>query len=175
MSVAFGRLSYAADVLLPLGCGHSHNGSRFDGAQASKKGRQMRSIFGFLLAPFPTATVTAITVAVWPKLDRGGVFAHPESMFILICLVFYMLQAVFGTIGVIILRQRMIVSPRSYIGLGVLAITLPVSLIVLWGAIHKSLSAYAVFYDLLLFAVGGAGAGLIFWAVAVRHRPPAAS
>jgi len=114
--------------------------------------------------------IQAIFVALWPKIDRGGVFAHPAAMFVLICLLFYMLQATIGAGCIMFMRRRILISLRSYVFAGLIAMALPVTFVVLLAASRGQLSPYATIYNVAFFTLGGALAGLVFWTVAVRSR-----
>lgn len=130
----------------------------------------MRIILGYVLAPFPAALIQAIFVALWPKIDMGGVFAHPASMFVAICLLFYLLQATTGVGSIVFMRRRMLTARRAYVYAGLVAITLPIAIAIIWAAIRDQLPISAMIYNLAFFAAGGALAGLVFWTTAVRPR-----
>lgn len=126
------------------------------------QGTLMRGIIAFLTAPIPAAIVQAVVVAIWPKPERGGVFEHPSSMFLVLCLIFYVLQALLGVpLAAVIGRQRR-PTPTSY-ALGGIAITSPILLIVGWTFIQQNLSTYQAIYNVMYFTAAGASIGMIAW------------
>ena len=122
----------------------------------------MRRIFTFLTAPIPAAIVQAVVVAIWPKPERGGVFEHPASMFIALCLIFYVLQAVLGVPVAAVIRWKRRTTLATY-AWGGIAITSPILLIVGWQFIRQDLSAYQAIYNLMYFTAAGASIGLVTW------------
>lgn len=58
-------------------------------------GHMLRSIGAFVVAPFPAALFQAIVVAIWPKQGQG-VFENPPSMFVALCLYFYIFGLLLG-------------------------------------------------------------------------------
>lgn len=91
-------------------------------------------------------------------------------MFVLMCLLFYVLQATTGAAGAIYLRRRGLVSLAHWVWTGLITLALPFDLVVLWGASDSQPSLWAIVYNIALFTAGGAVAGLVFWAIAIRGR-----
>ncbi len=128
----------------------------------------MRTIMGFVLAPFPAALVQALFVALWPKVERGGVFAHPASMFVAMCLLFYLLEVTIGIVCVAFMRRRSSLSVINHVCAGLVTIAAPLAVVVLFAS-ARGLPTSAVIYSLAFFTAGGAVAGLVFWAVVGRN------
>jgi len=123
-----------------------------------------RVVVAFLVAPFPTAAVQSVFVYLWPKKGMG-VFEHAQSMFLLICLLFYIIELVVAVPVYLAMRKRL---PRSMFGYGVAGsmITLIPIVAGLAAAMSRGqISTYALIYDLILFAAGGFVAGAVFWRV----------
>jgi len=131
-----------------------------------------RSIAAFLLAPFPAALFQAIVVAIWPKAGTG-VFEHPSSMFVAICLTFYIFGSIFGLPLWRFLRKRRPLTLRNHAFVGMVAMAFPVILGLGWVAFREGFSAYIAIYNISFFAAGGAAAGALFYLV--RHARKAAS
>lgn len=130
-----------------------------------------RVTLAFLLAPFPAALIQSIVVALWPKEGRG-VFAHPLSMFVTICLLFYLVELVVALPLYIAVRKRIPQSMSSYGLSGALMVLLPIAVGLGVSVVRDGLSTYAVIYDLAFFAIGGFLAGMVFWHVT---RPQSAA
>lgn len=77
----------------------------------------IRATMAFFLAPFPGALLQSIVVAIWPK-DGQGVFEHPASMFVAMCILFYGVALVLGTPALILMRRRNHRKLRDYVLLG---------------------------------------------------------
>jgi hypothetical protein len=110
-----------------------------------------RIIIAFLIAPFPAALIQAVFVAVWPKKGMG-VFEHPQSMFVLF------------------MRKRLPQGLLPYGLAGALMALLPFIIASAVGPLWRSLSSYAIAYNLAFFAIGGFLAGTVFWRVTRSHR-----
>ena len=120
----------------------------------------LRKTGAFLLAPFPAAFFQAIIVGFWPKKGMG-VFEHPSSMFVTICLLFYVFGLVIGIPLFLLLRKR-IRTLRDYALAGMAIILLPVIVAMSWAAFKGQVSSYVAVYDLAFFAIGGSLAGALF-------------
>jgi hypothetical protein len=129
----------------------------------------LRNLLAFLAAPLPGASIQSAAVALWPKPGMG-VFAHPLSMFVAICLLIYAFGIVLGVPAFLLLRRRNLSSLRAHAlaGLGVAAA--PVGLALLWSVARGSVSLYAVAYNLLYFGLAGLLAGATFWAISRPDR-----
>ena len=119
----------------------------------------------FLVSPFPGALLQSFVVAVWPKEDGYGIFAHPPSMFVFMCLVIYFFGLIFGAPTILFLAKRKIASLRAYIFAGIGVMISPIILVVIFFAINHAVTVYAALYNLALFIVSGAFAGALFWFV----------
>lgn len=128
-----------------------------------------RIALAFLLAPFPAALIQSIVVAVWPKPGMG-VFQHPLSMFITICLLFYLVEIALGVPLHLAVGRRGSRTMLSYGVAGTLLVLLPVSVGLAIAVFRGQLSAYIVGYDVLYFAVGGFMAGIVFWRVTMPRQ-----
>jgi len=118
-----------------------------------------RIISAFLLAPFPVALIQSTVVAIWPKPGMG-VFEHPQSMFVAMCLLFYAIELLLGLPLHVAFRKRGPHRMMTYALTGALLALIPITVGL---ALTGSLSAYAVTYNLALFGFGGFFAGWIFW------------
>jgi hypothetical protein len=127
-----------------------------------------RVIVGFLVAPLPAAFFQATVVGIWPKAGKG-VFEHPASMFVVVCLYFYLVELLFALPLYLGLRKRPQQSLIAYGLVGALLVLTPVAIGVGIGAARGGLSTYAVVYNLAYFALGGFFAGLLFWRVTVAR------
>ena len=125
-----------------------------------------RLAIGFLAAPLPAALFQATVVGIWPKVGKG-VFEHPASMFVLVCLYFFLVELLLALPLYVWLWKPTQKKPLSYGLFGALLVMTPVGIGVGIGAARGELSTYAVLYDLCYFGLGGFVAGLIFWRAAV--------
>ena len=124
----------------------------------------LRNLLGFFLSPFPAALIESITVALRPK-PGTGVFTHPASMFVFVCLLLYAFEIVLGLPAVIMLRRRGVSSLRVYALAGMAVTAIPVAIPLFLTAARGRTSLYVVTYDLVYFAVSGLLAGTVFWAM----------
>ena len=131
--------------------------------------RAMRSMFAFLIAPFPAALFQSLIVAVWPK-PGTGVFAHPLSMFAVMCMIFYAFELIFGVPLYIATRTRLPRQLLPYAVAGMLVALIPVVILVAITVARGSLTSYEVMYSLGLFAVGGFFGGAVFWCIVSPSR-----
>jgi hypothetical protein len=129
----------------------------------------LRNLVGFFVAPFPVALFQSLMVGLWPKAAKG-IFEHPASMFVAMCLYFYMSGLLIGLPGWLVVRHRW-AELKTYTLLGPVAAILPIAAGLLVMARARPLSAYTIVYDLMLFGLGGVVAGELFWLIAVRRRP----
>jgi|tagenome__1003787_1003787.scaffolds.fasta_scaffold20132095_1 hypothetical protein len=123
-----------------------------------------RIIIAFLIAPFPAALIQAVFVAVWPKKGMG-VFEHPQSMFVLMCLLFYVVELLVGLPLYFFIRKRLPQRLLPYGLAGALMALLPFIIASAVSPLWRSLSSYAIAYNLVFFAIGGFVAGTVFWRV----------
>lgn len=130
----------------------------------------MRKVFAFLVSPFPGALIQSVVVAVWPKKEGYGVFAHPESMFVFMCLLVYVFGLVLGVPAAIFLARRKLVNLRSYVVAGIGVILTPIVIVVSLGVVRQSVTAYAALYNLAYFCLSGACAGALFWSISRPDR-----
>lgn len=121
-----------------------------------------RVALAFLVAPFPAAFIQSIVVALWPKPGMG-VFAHPVSMFVVICLLFYIFEIVLALPLYLIVRKLGPQTMGTYAIAGAVLTVLPIMVALGVTVAKGGLSAYAVSYNLAFFALGGFIAGAIFW------------
>ena len=122
----------------------------------------MRVAFAFLIAPLPAAFIQSLVVALWPK-EGMGVFEHPLSMFVAICLLFYLIELVLALPVYLAMRKR---GPRgllAYAVAGSVLTVFPIMLALGVSVARGGLSVYAVAYNLAFFAIGGFLAGAVFW------------
>jgi hypothetical protein len=127
-----------------------------------------RIALAFLLAPFPAALIQSIVVGVWPKVGKG-VFEHPASMFVAICLLFYLVELLVAFPLYLAIRKRL---PRRLLpyGLaGTLMVLLPIAAGLTVAVTRGGLSAYQVIYNLAFFGLGGFLSGVIFWRLTVAR------
>lgn len=122
----------------------------------------MRRFRSFMVAPFPAALIQAIVVGIWPK-PGTGVFEHPASMFVVVCLYFYLFGLLLGTPASMLLKKRYPQGPTAYSLAGLVAGLLPVGLVLAWSAGQEWASTYIVVYNLLFFGLGGMSAGWLYW------------
>lgn len=123
-----------------------------------------RVALGFLLAPFPVAFLQSVVVALWPKKGMG-VFEHPLSMFVALCLLFYLFEVFLALPLYLALRNRGPHSMIAYAVTGTMLTLLPIIAALGVTVARGGLSAYAASYNLALFALGGFLAGAVFWRV----------
>jgi len=79
----------------------------------------------FLIAPFPAALIQSIVVALWSK-EGMGVFEHPASMFVAICLLFYLVELVLALPLYFKLRKRLPRRMSTYGLAGTFLVILPI-------------------------------------------------
>ena len=86
-------------------------------------------------------------------------------MFVALCLLFYLFETVLALPLYLALRKRGPHTMIAYAVTGTLLTLLPI-IVALWVTVARGEpSAYAVAYNLALFAVGGFLAGVVFWRV----------
>jgi predicted MFS family arabinose efflux permease len=129
----------------------------------------LRGAMAFFVAPFPVALFQAIVVWLWPK-PGTGVFEHPSSMFLAMCLYFYIFGLILGGPLLIFLRRRGHAGPKTHAFVGLVAMSLPVGLSLGTLVLSQTATAYTVIYNGLLFAVGGLVAGGLFWTIKRSDR-----
>lgn len=132
-----------------------------------------RRLLAFLVAPYPAALIQSLVVAAWPKPGKG-VFEHPASMFVAICLLFYFFGLILGIpLHFAALKRR---SPTlgAYCLAGMAIVLVPVLLALGWTAAKGQVSAWILTYNIAFFAIGGLLAGALFWRVARPGQDPAA-
>lgn len=128
-----------------------------------------RTAAAILVAPFPVALVQSVVVGIWPKPGRG-VFENPPSMFLALCLYFYLAAMLLGGPAWLILRKRLPAGPRPYAIMGAVIGFAPVGTgLALMSFQGRPPTLYLLMYDLLLLGVGGAVAGLVFWWIRIRR------
>src|SRR4051812_19460550 len=101
----------------------------------------LRVVLAFVVAPFPAALFESVMVALWPKPGQG-VFEHPASMFVAMCLLFYSLGLVLGLPLRFILRKRGPGGLRAHALSCMLIALTPVAASLAWLAAHGQVSAY---------------------------------
>jgi len=121
-----------------------------------------RVTVAFLLAPLPAAFIQSVVVAVWPKKGMG-VFEHPASMFVAMCLLFYVFELVLALPLYLAVRKRPRRGILSYGVAGAVIILLPIVVGLVVVGMRGQLSAYELIYNLVLFGLGGFLAGALFW------------
>ena len=126
-----------------------------------------RAMGAFVVAPFPVAVVQSIATGLSPKIGQG-VFEHPSSMFVAICLYFYIFGLLIGLPAWLFVRRRS-ERLRTYAVLGFITGVLPIALGLLIVANKGQGSVYAFAYNLALFGLGGVAAGIVIWLIAVRR------
>lgn len=132
----------------------------------------LRTILTFLAAPVPGALIQSAVVALWPKPGMG-VFHHPMSMFVAICLFVYAFALIFGVPAGILLHRRGYVGLRAYALAGTGVVLTPVFLALLWTIWRGSVSLSVAAYNLGYFGLTGLLAGAIFWAIVRPDRSAA--
>jgi hypothetical protein len=127
-----------------------------------RRGVSMKRIaLAFLVAPFPAAFIQSLVVGVWPKTGKG-IFEHPASMFVAICLLFYLVEIALALPLYLALRKRLPQKPIPYGLVGPIMVLLPIVLGLAVAATRGGLSAYQVIYNVAFFGIGGFLAGVIF-------------
>ena len=91
-------------------------------------------------------------------------------MFAALCLYFYFATLVVGVPARLILRRRVLASARAYAIIGGIIGGLPAAVGLTGVIISGQASAYMLSYNILLFTLGGAVGGLVFWWIRVRQR-----
>ena len=129
----------------------------------------LRKIAAAVLAPFPAALFQAVVIALWPK-PGGGLFEHPASMFVVMCLYFWFFGLLLGFPIWLIMGKRSGATLRTFVFVGVVVGSAPISIPLAILAARGQASAYLVAYNLLLFGLGGAAAGALYWSILVRKR-----
>lgn len=129
----------------------------------------LRYAAAFLASAVPGAAIQAVVVALWPKPGMG-IFAHPASMFVAVCLIIYAFEAVFGGPALLLLRRHERIDPKAYALAGLGTIMVPVLLTLVWATTVAPVSLYAYLYNLLYFSVTGLLAGTVFWCIARPDR-----
>jgi len=129
----------------------------------------LKKLGAFLLAPTPAALFQALVIAVWPKPGQG-VFEHPLSMFVVVCLYFWFFALLLGLPAWAIIRKRRGVTFRTFVLIGFFVGLVPISVPLAVLIDRGQASAYLIAYNVLLFAIGGMAAGAVFWSIALRHR-----
>ncbi|GAA4752619.1 hypothetical protein GCM10023264_19460 [Sphingomonas daechungensis] len=132
-----------------------------------------RIALGLLLAPFPAAFIQSVVVAMWPKKGMG-IFEHPLSMFVAICLLFYLLGLFLALPLYLAVGKRHPQRLVTYGVTGALLALLPVGLALVIAAAGHGLSTYVASYNLAFFAIGGFLAGVVFWRIATPPTQTAA-
>jgi hypothetical protein len=127
----------------------------------------LRSLWGFVLAPFPIAFVQAIVVGLWPKPGMG-VFEHPASMFVALCLYFYISGILIGIPTATLGRKHIAGGLRGYALLGLIVGLAPAGAAIVYLILQGQATAYTSTYNVLLFGLGGVIAGATYWFVAAR-------
>ena len=128
-----------------------------------------RIALGFLAAPLPAAFIQSVVVAIWPKPGKG-VFEHPGSMFAAVCILLYCFELVLALPLYVAMRKRLPEKMSTYGLVGTSIVLLPIVAALIWTIAKSRLSAYAVAYNLVFFAVGGFLAGATFWLITKPQR-----
>jgi len=128
----------------------------------------LRTLGAFVVAPFPAALIQSVVVGLAPKTGTG-IFEHPASMFVGICLYFYIFGLLFGLPAWLVLRRRS-AALRVYVLLGLIAAVTPIAAALLVMALRGQGSASIAIYDLMLFGLGGMIAGAVFWRIALHEK-----
>lgn len=129
----------------------------------------LRVGLGFLLAPFPVALFQSAVVGLWPQ-PGWGILEHPASMFVAVCLYFYIVGLVLGVPAWMVAARRS-VALRTNALLGLVVVVVPVAAALIVIAAQGQESAYRIVYPLVVFGVGGMAAGSLFWVIALRSKP----
>jgi uncharacterized membrane protein len=127
-----------------------------------------RIALAFLLFPVPAALVRALAVWRWPS-EMGGIFAHPASMFVAMCLLIYVLELVLGAPILLAMRHNGREGAVDYAAAGLAVLAIPSILVVVALALlHRF--AWATLFASLLAACCGVVGGALFWALARPRR-----
>ena len=129
----------------------------------------LRTLGAFVVAPFPVALFQSTMVALWPK-EGMGVFENPPSMFVALCIYFYLFALLLGVPAWLIFRRGKQLGLGTFVTLGLLVALLPSGTALLLTAMKGGATAYMVAYNVALFGIGGAVAGALFWFIAVREK-----
>lgn len=133
----------------------------------------LRTMLAFLAAPVPGALIQSAAVALRPKPGMG-VFDHPLSMFVAICLFVYAAGLALGLPAGMVLQRRELTGLRAHALAGTGVVLTPVLLALLWTIWRGSVSLYVAAYNLGYFGLTGLLAGAVFWAIARPDRRAAA-
>jgi hypothetical protein len=129
----------------------------------------LRSAWAFLAAPFPAALFQSVVVALWPK-EGMGVFENPPSMFVAVCIYFYLFGLLIGMPAWLVMRKCNAMGLRAFAITGLVVGLLPVGIALGWTVIQGDVSAYVVTYNSMFFALGGMVAGSSYWLITRRSR-----
>jgi len=127
-----------------------------------------RVILAFLIAPFPAAFLQSVVVALWPK-EGMGVFEHPMSMFVAICLLYYVIELAVALPLYLAVRKRLPRKWSTYGLAGACLVLLPIVAGLSIAVAKGGMSAYALVYNVAFFGLGGFLAGLVFWRLTIRR------
>ena len=127
----------------------------------------LRTIAAFFIAPVPVAIFQSLLVSIWPKIGKGA-FEHPASMFVVICLYFYLFGLVLGLPAWLVFHKRSSSLTKPVL-IGLFSGLGPVALAMLVMASRGQGSAYIYVYNLAVFGTGGMVAGALFWIVRQRR------
>ena len=133
-----------------------------------------RTALALLLAPFPAALIQSVAVALWPK-EGMGVFEHPASMFVAVCLFFYLVEIIVAVPLLLALRKRLPRAMAPYGLAGAAMVLLPIVIGLGVSVAQGGLSTYEVVYNVAFFALGGFLAGVVFWRIAARRTESASA
>jgi len=125
----------------------------------------VREVVRFLLAPVPAAIVAGCVSAA------TGAFPRPLSIIVLMCLLLYAAQLIFGIPIRLLLTRCRRVSTASYAAGGFAMAAIPTAPYVLWAMERQGYPlsfAATVFW---LMGCYGALAGLGYWLLARPDRP----
>jgi hypothetical protein len=129
----------------------------------------VRALLAYCVAPFPAALFQSMIVALQPKTGGAAIYAHPVSMFMAICLIFYALGAILALPLVFALR-RIWPGRRAYVRSGLFAGLMPAIAIVALAIPDGTMSVFGGLYILTFFGLGGYVAGALYWRLQVRDR-----
>jgi hypothetical protein len=129
----------------------------------------LRVALAFVVAPFPAAFLQSLVVALWPKPGMG-VFEHPASMFVAVCIFFYFFGLILGVPVAIFLRKKGYHTVRAYALTGLAVILTPILAPLGVTVARGGVTFYAAGYNLAFFALGGLMAGALFWLVSRPDR-----
>jgi hypothetical protein len=97
-----------------------------------------------------------------------GVFHNPTSMFVAICIYYYLSGLLIGVPAWLIMRKRSAIGLRAFAIVGLIIGLLPAGAALGWTIIQGKASDYVVAYNLLFFGLGGLVAGSTYWLIARR-------